>query len=112
MGHVHKPQHQKQYRDLTEYQQQVLDLFSKGVENRSEIAEKVGCSIDHVYVTLRAYERLTPTPRYQDDDPEPEAPSPEAETNQVALADGGTVQDGITVSIDCECGESHEVTIR
>lgn len=100
---THKPKEQKNYNDLTDLQQSVLDLYSRGADDRTFIANEVGCSHSYPRYIIRNYGHLV-------------SRTPEGTGDQKLMTDGGQDMSSggnasTTVQIQCNCGEVHEVTI-
>ena len=97
----------KEYSDLTTTQQYILDLRSSGLESEELIADQVGCSETYVYKTTDQYQNMIPTPGYSSN-----------ESSETVAADGGEVTtdsdeaESVTVTIQCDCGKVHEISIE
>lgn len=108
-----KDDEEKNYSDLTTTQQYILDLRSEGSMPKELIADQVGCSESYVYKTINNFENLVPTPGYDSN-----------ESGDKVAADGGVEKadsnsqnkdknnSSFVVIVNCDCGESHEVTVK
>lgn len=101
---------EESYKDLTITQQDILDIHSSGIDSVPSIAKRVGCSKSYAYKTLSEHQSLAPTSECNSE-------QPEQNTNKAMVTDGGAVEENqsnasVSITIQCSCGEEHEVNIE